>query len=166
MEFPIEGADMSTHTATDTRPLWFIANKARIQLAGADTGEAFDLVEVEGREGDMPPLHVHHDHDETFVVLEGRISLHLPGRSVELGPGESFFAPRGVPHVYRVESEQAKWLGIGNPPGFADFVREASDLAEDDGFPPADRAPDLERIGAAAARQNIELLAPPGEMPA
>jgi quercetin dioxygenase-like cupin family protein len=166
MEFPTEGADMSTHTATDTRPLWFIANKARIQLGGADTGEVFDLVEVEGREGDMPPLHVHHDHDETFVVLEGRLSLHMPGRSVELGPGESFFAPRGIPHVYRVESEQAKWLGIGNPPGFADFVREASDLAENDGFPPADRAPDLERIGAAAARQGIELLAPPGTMPA
>jgi quercetin dioxygenase-like cupin family protein len=157
---------MSTHTATDTRPLWFIANKARIQLSGADTGEAFDVVEVEGREGDMPPLHNHHDHDETFVVIEGRISLHLPGLSVELGPGESFFAPRGIPHVYRVESGTARWLGIGSPPGFADFVREASDLAEDDGFPPDDRAPDLERIGAAAARHKIELLAPPGEMPA
>ena len=157
---------MSTHTATDARPLWFIANKARIQLAGADTGEAFDLVEVEGRAGDMPPLHIHHDHDETFVVIEGRISLHLPGSAVMLGPGESFFAPRGIPHVYRVESGTARWLGIGNPPGFADFVREASDLAEDDGFPPVDRAPDLDRVGAAAARQGIELLAPPGTMPA
>jgi quercetin dioxygenase-like cupin family protein len=156
---------MSTHTATDTRPLWFIANKARIRLAGADTGEAFDLVEVEGREGDMPPLHVHHDHDETFVVLEGRITLHLPDRCVALGPGDSCFAPRGVPHGYRVESETAKWLGLGNPPGFADFVREASDVAEDDGFPPADRAPDLERIGAAATRHGIELLAPPGTVP-
>lgn len=157
---------MSTYIATDTRPLWFIANKARIQLGAADTGEAFDLVELEGREGDMPPLHVHRDHDETFVVIEGRISLHLPGRSVEIGPGESFFAPRGIPHAYRVESGTAKWLGIGNPPGFAEFVREASDVAEDDGFPPLDRAPELERIGAAAARQAIELLGPPGTMPA
>jgi quercetin dioxygenase-like cupin family protein len=156
---------MSTEAQTDTRPRWFIANRACIHLEGADTGGAFDLVEVEGRRGDMPPLHVHHDHDETFLVLEGRISLHLPGWTVELGPGESCFAPRGVPHVYRVESEAARWFGIGNPPGFADFVREASDLAEDDGFPPAGYVPDLERIGAAGARQGIELLGPPGKMP-
>jgi quercetin dioxygenase-like cupin family protein len=156
---------VSIETQTDRRPRWFIANRARIHLEGADTGGAFDLVEVEGREGDMPPLHVHHDHDETFVVLEGRVSLHLPGRAVELGAGESFFAPRGVPHVYRVETETARWLGIGNPPGFADFVREASDLAEIDGFPPSEHAPDIERVGAAAARQGIELLGPPGTMP-
>ena len=99
-------------------------------------------MEVEGRAGDMPPLHVHHDHDETFIVLEGRVSLHLPERCVTLGPGESFFAARGIPHVYRVESQ-----------------------TEDDGFPPADREPDLDRIGAAAARQGIELLGPPGTMP-
>ena len=29
----------------------------------------------------MPPLHVHHDPDETFHVLEGRLSLHLPGQA-------------------------------------------------------------------------------------
>jgi quercetin dioxygenase-like cupin family protein len=156
---------MNTEAQTDTRPLWFIANRARIHLEGVDTGGAFDLVEVEGRQGDMPPLHVHHDHDETFLVMEGRISLHLPGRTVELGPGESSFAPRGVPHVYRVESETARWFGIGNPPGFADFVRDASDRAEGDGFPPSHYVPDLERVGAAGARQGIELLAPPGTMP-
>ena len=114
----------------------------------------------------MPPLHVHHEHDETFFVLEGRLSLHLPGGSVELGPGESFFAPRGIPHVYRVESERARWLGVGNPAGFADFVREASDVATRDGFPPADREPDIARVGEAAARYGIELLGPPGTLPA
>ena len=101
---------MSNVTTTATEPLWFIANKARVHVEC----EAFDLVEVEGRQGDMPPLHVHHEHDETFVVLEGRLSLHLPGSSVELGPGESFFAPRGIPHVYRVESD-APVAALVNP---------------------------------------------------
>jgi mannose-6-phosphate isomerase-like protein (cupin superfamily) len=158
MEFMTEGAEMSVVT---TESLWFIANKARIHVEC----EEFDLVEVEGRRGDMPPLHVHHDHDETFVVIEGCLSLHLPESCVMLGPGQTFFAPRGIPHVYRVESETAKWFGVGNPPGFADFVREASDPAEDDGFPPAGREPDVERIGAAAAAHGIELLGPPGTMP-
>jgi quercetin dioxygenase-like cupin family protein len=165
MEFSSKGAEVNTETQTDMRPLWFIANRARIHLEGADTGGVFDLVEAEGRAGDMPPLHVHRDADETFIVIEGQISLHLPERSIVLGAGESCFAPRAVPHVYRVESETARWFALGNPPGFADFVREAADPAEDDGFPPDDRAPDLERIGAAAARHGIELLGPPGTMP-
>jgi mannose-6-phosphate isomerase-like protein (cupin superfamily) len=152
---------MSNVMTKTNEPLWFIANKARVHVEC----EAFDLVEVEGRRGDMPPLHVHHNADETFLVLEGQISIHLPDRCVVLGPGESCFAPRGVRHVYRVESETARWFGIGNPPGFAEFVREGSDPAEDDGFPPADRMPDIDRIGASAAAHGIELLGPPGMMP-
>ena len=71
---------MSTHTATDTRPLWFIANKARIQLAGADTGEAFDLVgEAPARESllrmreDITDLRSRlHDADEAAHTLPHR----------------------------------------------------------------------------------------------
>jgi quercetin dioxygenase-like cupin family protein len=157
---------MSTATGTTGQPLWFIANLALVHVDGGDTGGAFDLVEITGRQGDMPPLHVHHDHDETFYVLEGRLSLHLPGQSVELGPGGCFLAPRGIPHVYRVESDEARWLGVGHPSGFADFVRDASDAAEADGLPPADREPDVARVGEAAARYGIELLGPPGTLPA
>ena len=124
-----------TATVTDNRTLWFIDNLARVALDGEATGGAFDLVEIEGREGDMPPLHVHSDHDEAFHVLEGRLTVHLPGREIELGPGDALLAPRGVPHVYRVESERAKWLAISTPARFADFVREESDEPVGEGWP-------------------------------
>jgi quercetin dioxygenase-like cupin family protein len=152
-------------SATLTRPttLWFIDGIARVRIDGDEARGAFDLVEVEGREGDMPPLHVHHEADEVFYVLDGRLSLHLPRSSVQLEAGDAFLAPRGVPHVYRVESSTARWLGIGAPAGFADFVREASDEAAGDGFP--DREPDVARVAAAASRRGIELLGPPGTTP-
>ena len=137
---------MTTAVTIEKQPLWFIANRAQVHVDGEESGGAFDLVEI-------------------AYVLEGRLSLHLPGSSVELGAGESFFAPRGVPHVYRVESAEARWLGVGNPAGFADFVREASDVATGDGYPPAEREPDVERVAEAAARRGIELLGPPGAMP-
>src|SRR5262245_24066010 len=152
-----------TATLTEPQTLWFIDNLAWIRVDGTATGGALDRVAVEGRRGDMPPLHLHHETDEAFIVLDGRISLHLPGRSVELGAGETFLAPHGIPHVYRVESERARWLAVGSPAGFADFVREASDEPDGDGFP--DREPDLARIAEAAARHGIELLGPPGAMP-
>jgi quercetin dioxygenase-like cupin family protein len=150
-------------TLTRPRTLWFIDDIARVHVDGNLARGAFDLVEIEGREGDMPPLHIHHETDEVFYVLDGRLSLHLPGQSVGLGPGEAFLAPRGIPHVYRVESPTARWLGIGAPAGFADFVRAASDEPAGDGFP--DREPDVARVAEAAARHGIELLGPPGTMP-
>ena len=154
-----------TATLTGTRTLWFVDNIVRVHLDGVATGGGFDLVEAEARRGDMPPLHVHHDADETFYILKGRMSFQLPNRSVEAGSGDVLFAPRGIPHVYRVESERARWLVIGNPAGFADFVREASDQPEHEGFPPLGREHDPVRLGEAAARYGIELLGPPGTFP-
>lgn len=81
------------------------------------------------------------------------------------GAGESLFAPRGVPHVYRVESERARMLAVGTPAGFADFVREVSDEPEADRFPPLGREHDPARLAEVAARHRIELLGPPGVMP-
>jgi quercetin dioxygenase-like cupin family protein len=158
---------LSVATQVSTEPLWFIHNLARVHVDGATSGGELAVVEVLGARGDMPPLHVHTVEDETFCVLDGTLSLHVAGRDpIVLEAGQSAFAPRGVAHVYRVESGTARWLAIATPGGFDAFVREASDPAERDELPPADRPLDLDRIGAAAARHGIELLGPPGTLPA
>src|ERR1700716_2071428 len=44
---------------------------------------------------------VWHKHDETddfFLVLRGRLTIHLRDRDIELEPGEMFVVPRGVEH--------------------------------------------------------------------
>jgi quercetin dioxygenase-like cupin family protein len=154
---------MTTGTTTDA--IWFIDNLARIRLAGADSGGSLAVVEVEGRRGNMPPLHVHRREDEAFCVLEGELSLHLPGRSLTLGAGEAFLPPKDVPHTYRVESETARWLAIVTPAGFDDFVREVGEPAPEETLPPEGREHDPERLGEIAARFGIELLGPPGTLP-
>ena len=41
----------------------------------------------------------HHEHeDEAFLVIEGRMDIHLRDGVVSLGPGEMFVVPRGVEH--------------------------------------------------------------------
>ena len=42
--------------------------------------------------------HHHADEDELFLVLEGRIEIHLRDGVVQLGPGELVVVPRGVEH--------------------------------------------------------------------
>lgn len=45
----------------------------------------------------MSAEHVH-DYDEYFVVLQGRYSLIIDNKSVQLRKGDEYFIPQGVPH--------------------------------------------------------------------
>jgi quercetin dioxygenase-like cupin family protein len=141
---------------------WFTDTRVRILVAEA----SFSLVESQARPGSMPPLHVHHGHDEIFYVLEGRLSLHLPGTTLELGPGESAFAPRGLPHTYRVESDHDARVLVSTTSGdFAAFVGELSAPADGDGYAPEGVLPGPPELVAAGARHGIEVLGPPGTLP-
>jgi quercetin dioxygenase-like cupin family protein len=163
MEFNERSSTMSSATAT-AQPRWFYVNLVRVLVTAEETGGTLGIVEMTGTQGEMPPLHVHHLEDETFVVLEGELTIHTPGESRTLRAGDALVAPRGVPHAYRVESERARWLGVSSG-GFASFVLTASDPAEFDDLPPADRELDMDRLLAAAEAHGIEVIAPPGTMP-
>lgn len=49
--------------------------------------------------------HNHPETDETFLVLEGNLTIDFEDGSVHLGPGEMFVVPRGVEHKPRAEGE-------------------------------------------------------------
>ena len=49
--------------------------------------------------------HSHPDTDDFFLVLSGRLTIQLPDRSVELGPGELYVVPRGVEHCPKADEE-------------------------------------------------------------
>jgi len=59
--------------------------------------------------------HSHPETDDLFLVLEGRLTLELPGGEVELGPGELFVVPRGVEH--RPRSDEGASLLLIEPEG-------------------------------------------------
>jgi quercetin dioxygenase-like cupin family protein len=46
-----------------------------------------------------------HSHAEQWeIALAGSVVLHMDGKSVRYGPGESFFIPAGTPHAASVEA--------------------------------------------------------------
>jgi quercetin dioxygenase-like cupin family protein len=148
------------HTSTTPLPtpteLLFLGVRCRILADSDSTGGRYGLVDMlEVPAGDMPPLHIHHAHDEGFLLLDGELSLFLPGREVRLAPGEFVLAPRGVPHAYQVGDAPARWLVVSTPGGFEEFVR---DVAELDELTP-------EALAETAAAWDIEILGPPGTMP-
>jgi mannose-6-phosphate isomerase-like protein (cupin superfamily) len=157
---------MTTDPQTSVQPLWFIDTLAYIHVNGEQSGGAYSLSETWGARGNMPPLHVHRRNDETFYVLEGDVRLFVGDRELMLAPGQAALAPRGVPHSYRVESDRARWIVINSPAGFEQFLRAASEPAPRAELPPAGRHSDPAALAKAAAEQGIEILGPPGMLPA
>jgi quercetin dioxygenase-like cupin family protein len=152
-------------------PRWFFANLVEVKLTREAGGGAMSIVELIGPPGDMPPLHLHRDDDETWYVLEGEMSFFV-GTSEPTGggPGSLAFGPKGLPHTIRVESSRpARWLAICTPGEFAGFVLAASRPAPTAELPPAQSRPpseeELAAITALGRQHGVELLGPPGTLP-
>ncbi|HEY1897436.1 MAG TPA: cupin domain-containing protein [Terracidiphilus sp.] len=48
----------------------------------------------------IAPLHLHHNDDEAWYVLEGKLCVKVGGDTVEASAGAAVLAPRGTPHTY------------------------------------------------------------------
>lgn len=56
--------------------------------------------------------HTHDDQDETFLVLEGQITIQLRDGDVELTAGDLFVIPSGTEHC-PVAQQEARFLLVG-----------------------------------------------------
>ena len=82
-------------------------------------------------------LHRHPTYDETFIICEGRYDFQLNDRMLKLGPGDTVFVPRGVPHSFLcVGPEVGRQLLISSPGGIFDaFIAEVAASMVDSGSP-------------------------------
>ena len=144
---------MTTFQSTAAGTLDFLGCRARILVDAHEQLGLVDMIEVPA--GHMPPLHVHHAEDEGFYVVDGEVTLFLPGQEIHCGPGDFAWAPRGVPHAYRVGDRPARWLVLSSPGGFERFVADVAALGQAD---PA-------TLAGVAKVHDIEILGPPGMLP-
>lgn len=56
--------------------------------------------------------HSHDDQDETFIVIDGDLTVQLRDRDVVLGAGDVFVVPRGVEHC-PLSLTEARFLILG-----------------------------------------------------
>lgn len=143
--------------------LWFLGVLVTIKCSEETTDGRVAVIEHEGPRGAGSPLHVHHNEDEWFYVIEGELTFWVGGRVIT-APASSFvYGPRDVPHTFMVSSERARFLLVTEPAGFEKFVLECSEPAARLEIPPAPTAPpDMGAMVQLAAQYGIEILGPPG----
>jgi uncharacterized cupin superfamily protein len=74
-------------------------------------GRSFSIKEWRGSGPAL--LHVHHEDDEAWHVLEGTLRFRFADRTVDVSAGSTVFVPAGVAHTY--EALDARYLVILTP---------------------------------------------------
>jgi len=75
-------------------------------------GRAFGVAEWMG--SGPPQLHVHHEDDEAWHILDGQVEFRFADGVEIVGPGTTVFVPAGVAHTY-VTSDDARYLIVLTP---------------------------------------------------
>jgi quercetin dioxygenase-like cupin family protein len=121
--------------ATEGERLWFLGTLAIIRVPGEAVGGRFALIEFLFPRGASPPLHTH-PQDESYVVLDGLLTVQLDDERVTLEPGGVAAVPMGVAHTFRVDSETARVLVLSTPAGLERMVHDCSAPAASAALPP------------------------------
>ena len=72
---------------------WWAGGLVTTKVTGKETGGLYSIVEVLEPQGAAAPLHVHHNEDEAFYILEGEVTFYVGESSVHRRGSRS--APSG-----------------------------------------------------------------------
>jgi mannose-6-phosphate isomerase-like protein (cupin superfamily) len=93
-----------------------------VHADGESTGGQLALIETgENVVGSGPPLHVHHDCAESFVVLAGRYGMHVDGREFDCPAGSFIYVPKDMVHTFRTLEAGSRKLNLYTPAGMVGY---------------------------------------------
>ena len=138
---------------------WFLGTVMEVKVMGEETGGLFSILEEIDPPDFAAPLHIHHQEDEYFYVLEGEVRFTIGDETISATPGTFVFAPRDIAHKYKVEgTEPAKILSMLTPAGLEKLFIECSVPAPEYKLPTEEIETDLDKLFGLAADYGVEVL--------
>ena len=161
---------MSTETAIEPyrfssgeglADVWWKTGRITVKAGPDETGNAFSQLEAVEPHGGATPLHVHHNEDETFYIVEGEVTFVVDDERIDADTCDFVFVPRGIRHAYIVRSERARMLVTISPSGTEQlFVSLGVPVTGAE--PPADAVmPPMPELARLFAAHGTEILGPP-----
>ena len=124
-----------------------------VKATAEDTGGVVSVLEAEEPPGFGPPMHLHHDADEAFYVLEGEYVMYLEDREVRCAAGSFIFIPRGIRHGFRVGAMASRKLNFYFPASMVGYFDDLSDAIKRGDV-------DESELTEIASRNSVEFLEP------
>lgn len=133
---------------------------AKCKLSGRDTNGALSIFGGDPHPAGGVPLHVHHDQDEWWYVLDGEHLFQIGDKKIRAKAGDALFGPRGVPHSPRQLSPQGAVLTAFQPAGtMEEFFQELAQAARKAGG-----APPREVMAALFQAHQMQIVGPMVEL--
>jgi mannose-6-phosphate isomerase-like protein (cupin superfamily) len=145
--------------------LWFLSNHVTVGTSKHDNADGISVLKLRLPFDEAPPLHVHHGEDEIFHILRGDVRFRVGDTTLNASAGDTLVGPRGVPHGFRVLSEEGAEILTITRGGFEDMVCRMASSAERNELPPVPViTPDMQAtFSAVCSEHQIDLLGPPIE---
>jgi mannose-6-phosphate isomerase-like protein (cupin superfamily) len=126
----------------------------QIKVSTDDTDGALFVFEHADMGKGGPPRHLHYEQDEWFYAIEGEFAFEVGEERFTLGPGDSLFAPRMVPHAWAYVGEEPGTLLLALRPAgsFEAFFRESCEMT---------RLPTPEEADRMFAAHGMKVVGPP-----
>jgi quercetin dioxygenase-like cupin family protein len=141
--------------------VWWMTGRLTVKASGAETGDAFAQFVTDDPRGTAPPVHLHHNEDESFSILEGEVTVLVGDERIDLGPGDYCFAPRGIPHTWIVRSEHARMLVTLSPAGLEQAFVSLGVPVSGAARPTEPVIPPFDEVVRQFAGYGVEILGPP-----
>ena len=121
------------------------------KVTGEETNsQMFEWVE-HLKPGSGIPTHVHTKEDEVFRVLSGQLEITVDGKSTVLNPGDMAFAPKNIPHSWRVIGDkEAKMSTTAFPSGMEHMFHDLGAM------PPG--KPDFAKVAEICSKYGINFI--------
>ncbi|HWA86171.1 MAG TPA: cupin domain-containing protein [Opitutus sp.] len=98
--------------------LLIMGGRFNLKVSARDTGGDLCIYDTYRDSKGGPALHRHFYQDEWFYVTRGEFVARVGEQTLTLGPGDSAFAPRKIPHTFAMTSEgEGQMLVLFQPAG-------------------------------------------------
>ena len=145
----------------ERQAFWMLGGLYEVLLSSDESNGVATVMQMTIPAGMGPPPHTHPG-AESVYVLEGTLTYHIGGDTVEGGPGSHFHIPADTLEWFEPTST-VRVLITYMPGGIEKFFAEAGERAQRREVPPAPTSPpDVERLAAIGARYGMQIQAPPG----
>jgi quercetin dioxygenase-like cupin family protein len=130
------------------------------RLSGADTDDAYSVVEYRVHPGRLIPPHTHSREREVSYVVEGELGLRVGADDFVVPSGGFAVKPPGVPHaLWNPREHVLRVVEVISPAGFETYFQELAELYGAGGLPDAASVATLrDRYGIAGEPEWIPEL--------
>lgn len=133
------------------KKLNILGDNHQVKLTGTDTNGQFISIYQDNPPETQIPMHVHHNEDEVYKVLEGEVEFTVGEKKSVLRAGDTIFLPRNIPHTWKV-------VGDCNAKVYLDIFPAGVELMfeELNKLPPG--PPDFKKVAEICGRFGIEFV--------